>query len=63
MSAQKEKQEIINNAIEQYGGELVSRALDIVYMSDPDSAYTMLEDQGMHEEAEVVYSIFFEEAY
>jgi len=60
MSTQEISQSKIEDAIEQYGGEVVSRALDFVHMSDPDGAYTVLEDHGMFEEAEVVAALFFE---
>jgi len=60
MSTQEISQEKIEAAIEEFGGDVVSRALDFVYMSDPDGAYTTLEDHGMFEEAEVVSALFFE---
>lgn len=53
-------QEAINEAIKMYGEDAVYQAMEVVAMSDPDGAYTMFEDHGMFECAEVVEFLYFD---
>lgn len=46
-------------AINTFGREVVDFVISIVSLSDPDGAYTALEDAGMFEHAECVELLFF----
>lgn len=59
MNTQEISQKKIEAVIEEFGGVVVSSALDIVNLSDPDAAYATLEDNGMIEEAAVVAALYF----
>jgi hypothetical protein len=54
------RKERIQEAIEAVGQEAVNLALTLVEVSDPDGAYTTLQDMGEFEAAEAVEIIFFE---
>jgi len=49
----------INEAIETFGPMAVELALALVAISDPDGAYTHLEDMGEYEAAEAVGFLYF----
>lgn len=53
------KEKIIE-AIEIFGGNVVSEVRTLVDVSDPDGCYTMFEDMGMFEHAECVEFLYFE---
>lgn len=53
-------QEAINEAIANWGEDAVYQAMEVVAMSDADGAYTMFEDMGMFECAEVVDFLYFD---
>ena len=53
-------QEKIDAAIAQFGEDAVYQAMEVVAMSDADGAYTMFEDMGMFECAEVVEFLYFD---
>ena len=55
-------QEAINEAIKNWGEDAVYQAMEVVAMSDPDGAYTMFEDMGQFEMAEVVEFLYFDGA-
>lgn len=55
-------QEAIDEAIIRWGQDAVYQAMEVVAMSDPDGAYTMLEDMGLFEQAEVVDFLYFDGA-
>jgi len=55
-------QEAINEAIKIWGADAVYQAMEVVAMSDPDGAYTMLEDIGLFDQAEVVEFLYFDGA-
>ena len=55
-------QEAINEAIKNWGADAVYQAMEVVAMSDPDGAYTMFEDMGLFEMAEVVEFLYFDGA-
>lgn len=55
-------QEAIDEAIKLWGQDAVYQAMEVVAMSDPDGAYTMLEDMGLFEQAEVVDFLYFDGA-
>jgi len=55
-------QEAINEAIKIWGADAVYQAMEVVAMSDPDGAYTMLEDMGLFDQAEVVEFLYFDGA-
>ena len=54
------RKERIQEAIECVGAEAVSLALTIVSVSDPDGAYTHLQDMGEFEAAEAIEIIYFD---
>jgi hypothetical protein len=53
------KKERIQEAIECVGAEAVNLAITLVEVSDPDGAYTHLQDMGEFEAAEAVEIIYF----
>jgi hypothetical protein len=55
-------QEAINEAIAIWGEDAVYQAMEVVAMSDPDGAYTMFEDLGIFDQAEVVEFLYFDGA-
>jgi len=55
-------QEAIDEAIAIWGQDAVYQAMEVVAMSDPDGAYTMLEDMGFLDQAEVVEFLYFDGA-
>ncbi len=54
------KKERIKEAIELLGVEAVNLALTVVSISDPDGAYTHLQEMGEFEAAEAVEIIYFD---
>ena len=55
-------QEAIDEAIKRWGQDAVYQAMEVVAMSDPDGAYTMFEDLGILDQAEVVEFLYFDGA-
>lgn len=55
------RKEKIQEATALFGEEAVTTAVELVSMSDPDGAYTHLEDMGEFTAAEAVEFIYFEE--
>jgi len=51
--------DIVKEALELYGDKIVSEVREIVYMSDPDAAYSMFEDMGMFDHSECVDFLYF----
>jgi len=54
------KEERIKEAIENFGSEIVDFVLSVVYLSDPDGAWSLFESQGMEEHSQCVEEIYFE---
>lgn len=54
------KKERIQEAIEAVGQEAVNLALTLAEVSDPDGAYTTLQDMGEFEAAEAIEIIYFD---
>lgn len=52
-------EEKIAEAIEVFGDDAVYLALEMVSMSDPDGAYTHLEDMGQFEASEALAFMYF----
>lgn len=52
--------ELIQDAIECYGKELVSEVVSLVQMADPDGCYSMFQDMDMPDHAEVVEMLYFQ---
>lgn len=46
-------------AVQNYGKQVVSEVLNLVYVSDADGMYTTFQDMGMDEHAECVEFLFF----
>ena len=55
-------QEAIDEAIKRWGQDAVYQAMEVVAMSDPDGAYTMFEDLGIFDQAEVVEFLYLDGA-
>ena len=53
-------QEAINEAIKNWGEAAVYQAMEVVAVSDADGAWSMFEDMGMFECAEVVEFLYFD---
>jgi hypothetical protein len=56
--ATKEK---IQEAIENWGSDVVSTVREIVHLADADGAYVQFEDMGMFEHAECVEFLYFDQ--
>lgn len=52
-------QERVVEAIEQFGEDAVYLAMEMTRMSDPDGAYSHLEDMGQFEASEAVAFLYF----
>ena len=55
-------QEAIDEAKKLYGEDVVFQVMEVVAMSDADGAYTMFEDLGIFDQAEVVEFLYFDGA-
>jgi hypothetical protein len=53
--------ERIQAAKTEFGENAVYMALEMVLMSDPDGAYTLLEEMGHFEASEAVAFLYFEQ--
>lgn len=51
--------ELMKEAIEIFGNDVVYEVNEIVHLSDPDGAYAMFEDMGKYEHAECVEFLYF----
>ena len=51
--------EKIAEALDQFGNDAVYLAMEMVRMSDPDGAYSHLEDMGEFEASEAVAFLYF----
>jgi hypothetical protein len=54
------KEERIKEAVGNFGSEIVDFVLSIVYLSDPDGAWSLFESQGMKEHSQCLEEIYFE---
>jgi hypothetical protein len=54
------KEEKIETAVKIFGSDIVDFVLSIVYLSDPDGAWSLFESQGMEEHSQCVEEIYFE---
>ena len=52
-------QEAIDEAKKIWGEDAVYQAMEVVAMSDPDGAYSMFQDIGQEDLAEVVEFLYF----
>lgn len=55
-------QEAIDQAVEIFGEGPVFQAVELVALSDPDSAHTMCEDTGQFDIAEAIEFLYFDGA-
>lgn len=55
-------QEAIDQAKERFGESAVYQAIELVALTDPDSAYTMCEDTGQFDIAEAIEFLYFDGA-
>jgi hypothetical protein len=51
--------ELIAEAIKTYGAIVVADVMEMVQISDPDGMFSMYEDVGLYEHAEVVSLLYF----
>lgn len=49
----------LKEAYETYGKNAVDSVISMVEVSDPDGVYTLYQDLGMDEEAEIVEALYF----
>ena len=54
------KEERIKEAVRNFGSEIVDFVLSIVYLSDPDGAWSLFESHGMKEHSQCLEEIYFE---
>jgi len=54
------KEERIEAAVKIFGSDIVDFVLSIVYLSDPDGAWSLFESQGMHQHSQCIEEIYFE---
>ena len=52
-------QETMYEAVQCFGGQIVSEVIETVRVSDPDCMYSTYQDMGMDEHAECVEMLFF----
>lgn len=52
--------ELIQDAIECYGKNLVSEVISLVQMADADGCYSMFQDMDMPDHAEIVEMLYFQ---
>ena len=52
--------DLLQEAIENFGEQIVHEVISVVDVSDPDGAYTMFEDMGLFDHAECVSMLYFE---
>ncbi len=52
--------QLIAEAISNYGDNVVSEVMQVVSMSDADGAYSLFEDMGYYDHAEVVELLYFD---
>jgi hypothetical protein len=52
-------EELLKEAIEVFGKNLVHEVLEVVYLADADGAYSTFQDMGMDDHAECVEMLFF----
>jgi hypothetical protein len=50
----------IQDAIEEFGANVVHEVIEVVSVSDPDGAYSMFEDMGMFDHQACVEMLYFE---
>lgn len=55
--------EYLQEAMREWGTDVVNEALQLVNVSDPDGAYTTFEDQGLYEHADCVGFLYFGDDY
>jgi len=54
------KEARITRAIEEFGSEIVDFTLSVVYLADPDGAWSLFQERGMMDHAQCVENIYFE---
>jgi hypothetical protein len=52
--------ELIAEAVQQYGQNIVTQVMEVVAVSDADGAFAMFEDMGYYDHAEVVELLYFD---
>lgn len=53
--------ELMKEAIDLYGNNVVNQVVEVVSVSDADGAFSMFEDLGYYDHAEVVSLLYFNE--
>lgn len=54
------KENKIKTSISKFGPEVVDFVMSIVYLSDPDGAWSLFKERGMYNHSECVKDIYFE---
>ena len=50
----------IQDAISEFGADIVHEVIEVVAVSDPDGAYSLFEDMGMFNHQTCVEMLYFE---
>jgi hypothetical protein len=53
------QQELLQEAVETFGKQIVDETISIVEQSDSDGAWSMFSDMGMEEHAECIELLYF----
>jgi hypothetical protein len=60
LNNQTMNKELIQDAIDCYGKNLVSEVISLVQMADADGCYSMFQDMDMPDHAEIVEMLYFQ---
>ena len=53
--------ELLQEAIDAFGEDIVEEVISLVELSDPDGVYSMFLDMGMEEHYEIIEMLYFEQ--
>lgn len=51
--------ELLSDAIECFGGQIVAEVMEMVHFADPDCMYSTYQDMGMNQHADCLEMLFF----
>jgi len=51
--------ELLSDAIECFGGQIVAEVMEMVNLADPDCMYSTYQDMGMDQHADCLEMLFF----
>lgn len=53
-------EEKLQNAIGEFGEQIVNEVKEIIYISDPDSAWSLFSDMGQYDHVSCIEMLYFE---